>query len=146
MRENRNALSQVLKDSRNSKSIKQVSFQEQMIALDKEDHAMKKEDMELRKQLVDKFKNSEKQFNDALRALKANHQWQEEGVILATYTDSPGVFWLFYYEGLLRDIEGLYENNTIPGYWLDKKRGAWYRLMTTATSIKFRNIVKEGLW
>ena len=74
MRENRNALSQVLKDSRNSKSIKQVSFQEQMIALDKEDHAMKKEDMELRKQLVDKFKNSEKQFNDALRALKANHQ------------------------------------------------------------------------
>ncbi len=82
--------------------------------------------------------------DDALRALKANHKSQQEGVIVATYTENAGVFWLFYYESLVQDIEGLDQNQTIPGYWLDKKRGAWYRLMTTATSIKFRNIVKDS--
>ena len=80
---------------------------------------------------------------DALDVFKKHYASQEKGVVLATYTDHAGVFWLFYYEGFARDLANLNGDDSVLGYWLDKKKGPIYRFLNTATSIQYRNIVKD---
>ena len=80
---------------------------------------------------------------DALKCLKNDYGSFKKGVIRATYTENAEVFWLFYYKGLLGDLEKLSENDTIPGYWLDGKKGTCYHILQNATSIKYRSVIKD---
>ena len=73
---------------------------------------------------------------EALGFLKENYASQEKGIFLETYTDHAGVFWLFYYEGFAKDLKNLNGDGSLPGYWLDKKKGPVYRFLNTATSIQ----------
>ena len=69
MKLRREELSNLLKDRRNSKSIKKTTFQEKMLNFATEESDMRKEDLELKKRLVDQFESSEKQFSATIQKL-----------------------------------------------------------------------------
>eukprot|EP00794_Sanderia_malayensis_P002165 gene2165-2458_t len=80
---------------------------------------------------------------EALHALTTNYNSLQGSIIFATYTENPRVFWLFYYEGIEEDIENLSDDGTVPGCWLDKKKGRCYHFLSTPTSIKKKSIIKD---
>ena len=69
MKLRREELANLLKDRRNSKSIKKTTFQEKILNFATEEAEMRKEDIELKKKLVAQFESSEKQFSSTIRQL-----------------------------------------------------------------------------
>ena len=67
MKTKREELAKALKDRRNGKSIKQVSVQEQLVGIAKEDAAARKEDLELKRRQIEQFESSEKAFHESMR-------------------------------------------------------------------------------
>ena len=59
MKEGRESLSDVLKDRRNSKSNKHISFQDQMLGISKFD-------LDLKKKMMNQFEESEKNINETI--------------------------------------------------------------------------------
>ena len=72
MRESRESLSQQLKERRNSKCTKQISVQEQLLTLAKEDAKTKQVEMEHRRRLLDQFEASEKNFTNTMQLFSEN--------------------------------------------------------------------------
>ncbi len=71
MKTKRDELAKVLSERRNSKATKQISFQEQMLAMTKEDVAMRAEDMKIKQRLADQYEASERQFNQSMEQFSA---------------------------------------------------------------------------
>ena len=67
MKTKREELTKVLKDRRNGKSIKQVSAQEQLLVIAKEEAAARNEELELKRKLIEQFENSEKRFYESMQ-------------------------------------------------------------------------------
>eukprot|EP00795_Rhopilema_esculentum_P005648 gene5648-10878_t len=66
-----------------------------------------------------------------LDVFKEKYASQEKGVVLATYTDHAGVFWMFKFEGFAKDLTHLNGDDSVPGYWLDKKKGPVYHFFNS---------------
>ena len=58
---------------------------------------------------------------DVINLLDLNGE--KTGIILLTYTKSSRKFWLFLYAGELSDIKNAADSQSIPGKWLEKRKG-----------------------
>ena len=90
MRESRESLSQQLKERRNSKCTKQISVQEQLLTLAKEDAKTKQVEMEHRRRLLDQFEASEKNFTNTMQLFFRKHIKNNDTRIHDDAVSAPG--------------------------------------------------------
>ena len=83
MKSKREDLSKLLSDRRNSKTTKQISFQEQMLTLSKEDMSVRKEEITLKRKLVEQYEESEKRFSQSMEQFSsAMSKTMAEGILM----------------------------------------------------------------
>ena len=81
---------------------------------------------------------------DAIDAVKKNFISIKKGALVATYTKDPQKFWLFYYNGNVTELAQLDGRQSVPGLWLDKVKGAKYKVLHDTVSIKSISIIKKS--
>eukprot|EP00794_Sanderia_malayensis_P011473 gene11473-12669_t len=72
MRQSQDTMMVDLRGKRNSRSIKQVGFQDQMLARMTEEAEINKEELKIQKEIAEQLRNSEKQFLEAMQAISAD--------------------------------------------------------------------------
>ncbi len=100
MKQKREELASILKERRNSKSVKKVVFQEQMINFIKEDAQMKKEDLEMKRRMINHYESSEQQFGKVIQNLgETISRTMSEGFAMMQQMLQPGMPNQYYGQG-----------------------------------------------
>eukprot|EP00794_Sanderia_malayensis_P002288 gene2288-2633_t len=125
MKQIRDTMMVDLRAKRNSRSIKQVGFQDQMLAQMKEEAEISKEELKIQKEIAEQLRNSEKQFVEAMQAISAN----------VNTTMNQGF-------GMIQQMLQQTSTNYWPQY--QQQRNSWQQRQATINTVNYEQFEHNG--